>query len=374
MSAPHPDLASSRARCRQAVDRLMGRPPGAGDWAAEAAEALLGLAPGLRLALCRRTDGAAPVTAVRASDGSAPPDDSEALALEAGRLEGMDGAAQPSPALGAVFGLRCLAACLRDGRGPWGLLAVGAARDAKPDALELARTLLTECAGALANRRRLEDALRERDELAGFALAGQATTGLAHELNNLLNGVVLQASVLQLEVDEKLHAPLDVIRRQAAQATGLLRPLGLVSAERARGFYPVDLAHVIHDLLLGDAALAARVHFTPPADALPPIRGATSAVKQLLRLLLSAASSESPLRMHTAAAGAVVQLVVQGSDSSARGKEGQPPPTAETVVWARLGDLERAAGQSLLRQLGGEMRVEADPGGGFVLTVCWGGR
>jgi hypothetical protein len=373
MNAPYPDLAAGLARCRRAVDGLMARPPGAGAWAAEAAAALLGLAPGLRLALCRRCDGAGAATAARAADGSTPQSASEALAAEQRRLEGRDAGAHPSPALGAAFGLRCLAACLRDGRGAWGLLAVAAARDAPPQTLAVAHALLTEAAGGLAHRRRLEDAERERDELAGFALAGQATAGIAHELNNCLNAMVLQASVLQMELDAKLHGPLDVIRRQAAQATGLLRPLGQASAERARGFYAVDLSQVLNDLLCGDPALAGRVRFVAPAADIPSVRGATSAVKQFLRLVLTAAASASPLlRMHVAADGAGVRLLAEGFE--AEQQDGAAVASAETVVWARLGDLERAAAQSVLRQLGGELRVEAAAERGFRLTVSWGGR
>ena len=82
--------------------------------------------------------------------------------------------------------------------------------------------------------RRREAAERERDEFAGFALAGQAAAGLAHELNNLLNTIVLQASVLQLQVDDKFHPALDIIRKQANVSTGLLRVLAHVSGERSR--------------------------------------------------------------------------------------------------------------------------------------------
>ena len=87
--------------------------------------------------------------------------------------------------------------------------------------------------------KRREAAERERDEFAGFALAGQAAAGLAHELNNLLNTIVLQSSVLQLQVDEKFHSALEVIRRQANVATGLLRTLSQVSGEAPKLTIPL---------------------------------------------------------------------------------------------------------------------------------------
>ena len=219
-------------------------------------------------------------------------------------------------------------------------------------------------------RRRLEEAVRERDEFAGFALAGQATAGMAHELNNLLNSVVLQASLLELQLDKAFHGNLDVIRRQALQATGLLRLLGQVSSERSRRFYPVDLNRAMADLLRDDPALAARVHFTPSSSPLPPVRGAVSAAKQLIRLVLSA-GSPSPLRVRTEAEGAGAQIVVEGPLAA---DGGEAAPTADAVLWLRLGELERLAGQSLLRQLGGELRVTAGPGGEVALRVCWASK
>jgi signal transduction histidine kinase len=219
-------------------------------------------------------------------------------------------------------------------------------------------------------RRRLEEAERERDEFAGFALVGQAMTGLAHELNNLLNGVVLQASLLELQLDKAFHGNLDVIRRQALQATTLLRRLGQVSSERSRRFYPVDLNRAVTDLLRDDPALAARVHFTPSSTPLPPVRGAASAVKQLIRLLLSVASP-SPLRVRTEEEGGATQIVVEGPLAP---DGGEAAPIADAMLWLRLGELERLAGQSLLRQLGGELNVTPGPGGDITLRVCWAGK
>jgi signal transduction histidine kinase len=214
--------------------------------------------------------------------------------------------------------------------------------------------------------RRREAAERERDEFAGFALAGQAAAGLAHELNNLLNTVVLQASVLQLQVDEKFHPALEVIRRQANQSTGLLRTLSHVSGERAKSYYPVDLNRVIQEVLAEQPALAARVQWTPDGKSLPCFRGIDSAVKQLIRLLLSAACGDapSPLRMRTCGEHDGVQIVIESDETSAE-------PIDGPGLWGRLGDLEQLAGQSLLRQLDGVLRVAPRPGGGFLLRVIW---
>ena len=222
-------------------------------------------------------------------------------------------------------------------------------------------------------RRRLEEekkgreaAERERDEFAGFALAGQAAAGLAHELNNLLNTVVLQASVLQLQVAEQFHPALEVIRKQANLCTGLLRVLAQVSGERAKNFYPVDLNRVVQEVLTQQPALAKRVVWVPAAQPLAHFRGFYSAAKQVIRLLLLAASANgsSALRVRTCGEKERVQLLIEN-------EEGVDQAADSASLWGRLGELEQLAGQSLLRQLDGEMRVTSRTQGGFLLSVTW---
>ena len=212
-----------------------------------------------------------------------------------------------------------------------------------------------------------ESLRRERDELAAFALAGQATVALAHELNNVLNGVALQAAVVQVQVDGKFHPALDVIRRLARQATDILRPLSQSAAERAKAFYPVDVAHAVQEVLRERPALAVRVVLTPAPTPLPPVRGSVSVLKQLVQLLLSSVSTgaQAPLRVRVDAQGTGVELLIDAEDPVR-------PPT-DAVPWDGLGELERLAGQSLLRQLQGALRVEPLPQGGVRVRVCWDG-
>ena len=214
--------------------------------------------------------------------------------------------------------------------------------------------------------KRREAAERERDEFAGFALAGQAAAGLAHELNNLLNTIVLQASVLQLQVEETHHPALDMIRRQANVSTGLLRVLAQVSGDRAKSFYPVDLNRALQEVLAEQSTLAALVQWVPAENSLPSVRGVYSAVKQLVRLILTAASGPnlSPIRMRASGEGEGLQLVIESEECPAESVD-------NAFLWGRLGELEQLAGQSLLRQLDGTLRVGPKPGGGFLLRITW---
>ena len=222
-------------------------------------------------------------------------------------------------------------------------------------------------------RRRLDEetrwreaAERERDEFAGFALAGQAAAGLAHELNNLLNTIVLQASVLQLQVDDKFHPALDIIRKQANLSTGLLRVLAHVSGERSKKFYLVDVNRALQELFAEQPALAGKVLWVPAPQPLPCVRGIYSAVKQVMRLLLMAAggNSSSLLRVRATGESEGVQLIIESEENAQELMDC-------AFLWSRLGELEQLAGQSLLRQLDGALRVAPRPGGGFLARITW---
>jgi len=59
-----------------------------------------------------------------------------------------------------------------------------------------------------------------------------------------------------------------------------------------------------------------------------------------------------------------VQLVIESEENTAE-------PVDGAFLWGRLGELEQLAGQSLLRQLDGALRVTPRPAGGFLLRVTW---
>jgi hypothetical protein len=85
-----------------------------------------------------------------------------------------------------------------------------------------------------------------------------------------------------------------------------------------------------------------------------------------VRLVLTAASgnASSSLRVRACGEGDGVQLVIESEESPAE-------PIDCAFLWSRLGELEQLAGQSLLRQLDGALRVAPRPGGGFLLRLTW---
>src|SRR5262249_35644996 len=145
--------------------------------------------------------------------------------------------------------------------------------------------LLAVAAPMVALRWTLEAARAEQEELARFALVGQAFIGLAHDLNNALNSMMLQASVVQLRVDEAARNDLAAIRQHGVQAAGLVRALQHVVQERREKAYPVDLGSVLMAVLEENAAWRRRVTLQPSGQ-VPLIHSTRSTVKQFVQLLL----------------------------------------------------------------------------------------
>jgi phosphoglycerate-specific signal transduction histidine kinase len=212
---------------------------------------------------------------------------------------------------------------------------------------------------------RCEALQREQAELARFALVGQAFIGLAHELNNALNSMMLQSSVVQLRADEQARQELAAIRQHGAQAAFLLRSLQQVVQERREKSYNVDINSVLTETLEASAELRRRVspRLSPKV---PQIQSNRSAVKQLVHLLLEGvcAGTQATVKAATGeqegCAALSLTLAAEGGAS-----------TVEALLWQNLDDIGRLAGQSLLRQLGGVLTSERCGDDGVVLRIVW---
>lgn len=209
-----------------------------------------------------------------------------------------------------------------------------------------------------------ESLQREQAELASFALIGHAFLGLAHEMNNVLNSMMLQTSVVELRVDAQGRQELAAVRQHGAQAVGLLRMLQHVVQEQGVENYSVDLNSVIAAILEEDAELRRRVspYLSPNVSV---IQGTRSAVKQLLYLLLKGVCTASQATVKAAIGeqdgGAVLILTIPGAESDA---------TAEALLWHNLDEVSRLAGQSLVRQLGAALTTE-QTSDARILRVIW---
>jgi len=224
---------------------------------------------------------------------------------------------------------------------------------------------LSDLAAALA---RCEALQREQEELARFALIGQAFLGLAHELNNALHSMMLQTSVVQMRVDEQTRQELETIRQQGAQAAALVRTLQQAVQEQREKSHFIDLNIILKEVLEEQTELGRRVSMgLASCQVAPQIYSSTrSTVKQLVRLLLEGvcAGTETTVQAATAAeeGSAVLNLTIAGAEGDAS--------TAEALLWRNLDEVSRLAGQSLLRQLGGTVTAERTDDA-LILHIVW---
>jgi hypothetical protein len=303
--------------------------------------------------------------AIRSGGDRAGSDNEQLLSSELSRLDPLAATVQRLPAE-TVPDVLLLASAIHAEDRPRGFLIIGLPAEANKEDVVRAEALLTAAAPVVALHWMLHALQSEQTELARFALVGQAFIGLTHELNNALNSMMLQTSVVQLRVDEQARQELSAIRQHGAHAAGLVRSLQHVVQKRREQAYAVDLNSVLAEVLEEDGKLRSRVslHLGPNA---PPIQSTRSAVKQLVRLLLEGvrAGTEAAVEAATGEAegGAVLSLKLahaEGNDS-----------TVEALLWQNLDEVGRLAGQSLLRQLGGTLTVERTGDGNVALRIVW---
>lgn len=259
---------------------------------------------------------------------------------------------------------RLIASAIHADDRPRGFLAIGLRMKAAKEDVVRAEAVLTAAASTLALGWSLETLQREQEELARFALVGQAFIGLTHELNNALNSMMLQTSVVQLRVDQQARQDLAAIRQHGAQAAGLVRSLQHIVQERREKSYPVDLNSVFLEVLEDETRFRNCVTLDLSSSA-PIIHSTRSAIKQLVRLLMEGVCAGTKTAVqaatHEQAGSAVLNLRVSAAEGDA---------TVEALLWQNLDEVGRLAGQSLLRQLGGTVTVEQSDRA-FIMRVIW---
>jgi hypothetical protein len=267
-----------------------------------------------------------------------------------------------------VPGMCLLLTPFHEGEHLRGFLVVGLATDHDAEEQPRVENLLTLTGPLIGMGIELERERTERAELARFALLGQAFAGLAHDLNNALNSMMLQTSVVQLRVDAQARQDLAAIRQHGVQAAALVRSLQQVVQERREQSYAVDLNTAVTEVLEEEAELARHVS-TTLSRAVPQLQTTRTALKLLIRLILEGvcAGTKLPVRVATESSGGVASLVL----TFAHEAEASELPSAEELLWRNLDDLRRQAGQSLLRQLSGTLAVERSSAGELVSRITW---
>jgi hypothetical protein len=204
---------------------------------------------------------------------------------------------------------------------------------------------LSLAAHILALRLELEAVRSELASLEEPALIGEATGALTHDLNNHLNGMVLQAAIVQTRVDEPLREMLAVIRQGGVKASALLRPIIEARAQRRERRLSADLNAEVRRVA---SARGLRLALT---DDLPPLSADPVDVRRLVELLAEVVSYRFPATLRTGMEAGAVFLLVEGG---AKEEDASAP------------DLQRLALRSLVRQTGARLEV-LRPGEAFQL-------
>jgi signal transduction histidine kinase len=144
----------------------------------------------------------------------------------------------------------------------------------------------------------------EREQPSGLIDTAELADLIAHEVNNLLNSIVLHAALLERslpqEVKTTVQAELGVMRQAINRAGTMLRRWQQIGPKPAATLEAVDLNQAIRDLPLpdqmrGPAGTPVSVQFQP-GPRLPRVLGNKEDMNRLVTLLVRSAAHASPER------------------------------------------------------------------------------
>jgi len=204
-------------------------------------------------------------------------------------------------------------------------------------------------------------------ESADLVLVSDALGGIVHDLNNSLNSMMLQASLVQLKAAESLREDIAVIRHEGGQAAERLAVLQQFRELSRQSRSTTDLNTMVRDVLAADGEKLGHIQHAL-ADRPLTLSTNTGALKRLIALLLRIASSagrDAEIGVTTIEQNQRVQLVIEVKPG--RRLDGETPAESSSVV----GQIERLAAQSLARLTGAELTISVEPGTGGSLSAVW---
>jgi len=219
-----------------------------------------------------------------------------------------------------------------------------------------------------------EDRENEIRALEEMLLAGDAMLGFVHELNNILNGMMLQASVVELKAGESIRPEVEVIRKLGAQAASSLAFFARFRERYRQMKASVDLNDAVRAVLANERRiLPVADHRLQPELVDEPVivLAHPVALKQLIFVLLRIADSWQPeglLRLRSARANSQVWLIIEPISSNSTEIAGH--------VWTDLAtedenSLELLAAQSRARLVEAKLQMAVNDAGNRVLAAAW---
>jgi PAS domain S-box-containing protein len=223
---------------------------------------------------------------------------------------------------------------------------------------------------------------RQARHVEKLAALGSLAAGIAHEINNPIGILLSRIELMLMDIADhgaaaQTTSDLEVLHRQATRLGRIAQGLLSFGRQRHRDRQAVDLTEVVEDTLLLTGKQLGRdgIHVVTDLDpGLPRVWGDATALEQILMNLLLNARDAMPdggtLRVETKPAppGSVLLRV---ADTGV----GMPPEVA-----ARLAEpffttkssgtgLGLSVSYTLIREHGGAVRVDSEPGRGTTFTV-----
>ncbi len=248
---------------------------------------------------------------------------------------------------------------------------------------ELADTL-NAMAGALKERdEQIQEMARTRIQRSErLAMVGQLAAGVAHELNNPMQGIVAYAMLLREEMppDDERQEMVSQIVTQAERCTKIVRSLLDFARQRPSEARPTDVNKLIADTLalVERQALFHNVRVERRlADDMPPVTVDPAQIQQVLMNLIinavEAMDGEGTLTVSTRsrAGGSMVEVAVSdtGHGISPENLDRIFVPFFTTKAESHGVGLGLAISYRIVRDHGGTITVESEVGKGTTFTV-----
>lgn len=194
----------------------------------------------------------------------------------------------------------------------------------------------------------------------------ELTAVVAHDINNVLNNIVLQAAILEAQAP-RLAAPLAIVTHLGNDAARMLRRLQHLCLPPEPPA-PLDVNRMVRETASRFAAV--RLDLAPD---LPPAQGTEAGLRRLLGLLLLPTTYAAPT-----GGTALVRSQASGRHVLLRVEDTGPPLTTNelerlfepfAVTRPGGGGWELAACKGLARRMRATIHGERSESGGLAMTV-----
>jgi hypothetical protein len=370
MRSTRSTFASLLDRCRKGVASIVQSFPDCVERADRLADLLGQLSPHAACTVCLLHEGGTSRYAFRSPTGA---NDSDKKTLIQSRLASFCSSMDGVEALTgeAVPEHLVLVAAIRFDDKPRGFLAIAFSGFVAEEERKEAEALLSVAASTAGLSGTLLALRRSAEEQKDFTLLGLAFLGATHEINNALNNMMLQTSVVQLQTGDRASAELAAIRQHGARAAGLLRSIHHAANKRQEEFYLVDLNAVIVELLEENPGLYERVQSRSPLQGVF-VRGTHALVRHLIALVLEGVNAASKdvveASLHRNEEGVALTLTFTVFDKNDDECEAL---SFDSIVWSKLDEIGVYAGKSLLRQLGCTATAEGFDSNKVLVRMIW---